>query len=75
MLLGMNDPSKRADGVMMKVSGGDASRDSDYGAGLKMEMKKMAFGEFIQAVKSDNISRAMEAFGVYQKLCDYDKED
>lgn len=72
-MLGMLDPKRRADSVILKVSGGESSRDSEYEDGFKKEMKMMAFGEFVNAVKANDISRAFEAFMVFQKLCKYEE--
>lgn len=67
-MLGMMNPKERADAVVVKVSG--QSRDyDDQSDGLAQEMKRLAFSEFVDAVKSNDVNRAMDAFSVYQQLC------
>lgn len=66
-MLGMMNSKERADAVVVKVSG--ESRGYDNDDGLANEMKRLAFSEFVDAVKSNDVNRAMDAFSVYQKLC------
>jgi len=79
MLLGMNDPKRRASVLIEKLAadrpgrGESYDEEEDSSATDKEEYARMAFGEFAGALARNDQTTAMDAFKTFMSICGYEK--